>query len=1258
MKQNVDNCKVFDDFDKCKECESNFILTTDFKCEEYPFPKIENCSEYTSKETCKKCENKYYLSSDKCEKSIEIPNCDVYSQEPNTCEECSSKYFENSGSCQLRSFGNIDKCIKNWLNQDGCEICDLGYESNNTNQKCYPYVENCKSYHKFGTYVNCKTCNDGFFGEEARKCSKGNLTGCLTYASQTICSNCEVDYYLKSGSCETHSQLNNVFNCLSISTENLNQCSSCDKSSVSYSYSGFCMPVKTIVSGCKKYSDENTCETCFPDSSYLKDNQCIIGNINNCISYHPTENQCKQCKIDFETNQSYVAFSKRVDNKCFLGNVNISHNCKELYSYEEEESCKVCETQHYSVAHVSNKIAYCVPRTYYKLYANSLTGTADIDYEKLVFCELWDFEMQICRRCKIKKVISSLGKCEDVCGTSERLQTYNLNTSTSDEVHISKYFSCTEANENYGISGFKNTYKKCYRFEKNFDGTNELCMECDRESIGSVDFDTNKGFQSLFRYMPNDLIASYSVYNRITPIASCVSLTTSITADTTSDITKVVTIDGTISSSFNNCRFVMKIGTNSFGCVACKFGFSGEVVQDVNKDGNFIKNCLAINECEKSTFYNGLGSLVGQFDGSFFTFPFDYYTGCHKCLNNKIPTISILKNEISPTITNSKGLPKFIYPFGFAASNTDKTGLLSGTTGYVSSCQTNGMGKIGVSFCGMMEYSIDLPYNNLATSDDGSISKTANPLCIACKPGYKPIMSTNSVNSYSISACTVISNCMNSISITFNRCDICMGTNSLKYDNTAPNGLTFGLECVPSGQENCLVYNTTLTQCSKCGTGYILNSDFVCDIMDNYGCEIQGYYTKDIEKVTTHYSLTGQGCIKCSGDLISMRFSKIISTCVISQSLKPGSSSSSSFLITNCSFYGINDQNEIICSECNGISISSESRKKCFIIPNNLENCLFVLDSSTDSNINCKICQNNFYIDDFNYCITGTIQNCLQYSSKTKCKICKSGYLQTQVNDGRILCMSPNTQPCMTYDTSSALIGNLKCVLCNSNYYFSDSSELGNFPLIDCLKVPPIENCLEYNNDGGVLKSNLSCVKCSSQYYVSTSVKCSERQKQNILNCKQKNVQEDKCGECNLGYFVDSIGECEAYPFGIINCILYKDSKTCIKCEKNYFLESNLCVRSAKLVKDCWYYKAEGVCLECRSGFFENNSQCELGDAINCKTYKNKGECEECPDGNNNFNSFIFIIMSVSLIGIPFYLFLANTEYLSSSGQLNYSSFH
>ena len=89
------------------------------------------------------------------------------------------------------------------------------------------------------------------------------------------------------------------------------------------------------------------------------------------------------------------------------------------------------------------------------------------------------------------------------------------------------------------------------------------------------------------------------------------------------------------------------------------------------------------------------------------------------------------------------------------------------------------------------------------------IQTGSNPVCVACLPGFKPTKST--VLTYALNLCDPISNCDFNTSKTFNRCDMCTGDYALKYESTALDGLSKGLECVQvdNKDQNCIVFNTT-----------------------------------------------------------------------------------------------------------------------------------------------------------------------------------------------------------------------------------------------------------------------------------------------------------------------------------------------------------------------------------------------------------------------------------------------------------------
>lgn len=70
---------------------------------------------------------------------------------------------------------------------------------------------------------------------------------------------------------------------------------------------------------------------------------------------------------------------------------------------------------------------------------------------------------------------------------------------------------------------------------------------------------------------------------------------------------------------------------------------------------------------------------------------------------------------------------------------------------------------------------------NYLVSETGVYSYTtsANPICVACKPGFKPTL--NNSKNYAINNCTEIKNCANSNS--FNTCELCKFGYALDIDS-------------------------------------------------------------------------------------------------------------------------------------------------------------------------------------------------------------------------------------------------------------------------------------------------------------------------------------------------------------------------------------------------------------------------------------------------------------------------------------------
>ena len=165
---------------------------------------------------------------------------------------------------------------------------------------------------------------------------------------------------------------------------------------------------------------------------------------------------------------------------------------------------------------------------------------------------------------------------------------------------------------------------------------------------------------------------------------------------------------------------------------------------------------------------------------------------------------------------------------------------------------------------------------------------------------------------------------------------------------------------------------------------------------------------------------------------------------------------------------------------------------------------------------------------------TGSIDNCISYSSSGSCKQCKAGYAVSYEGNSCI-----QFSLCLEMDQ-----GNKQCAKCIPGYYFKEDkctkilidnclfSEDGNtcdecashsIELNEGTECQPIENtidgCKEYNVDG-------TCKECYGQgsiYYMNggqcTFIPCTE----------QNGPERDFCSSCDVGYYTDNNdGNCKS----------------------------------------------------------------------------------------------------------------------------------
>ena len=158
---NVPNCKIHETADTCLECEPNYFVTVDRKCEAYPQNRINNCKVYSNEKTCKECEFLYKLDDNKCVRRTLITNCARYVSNSDECAECiPSKYLFNK-SCLNRT-KSTDNC-KTLKVEDGCAKCEEGYLLNDL-LTCFPKIKYCVTHIISGSdRGKCNACDSDHF---------------------------------------------------------------------------------------------------------------------------------------------------------------------------------------------------------------------------------------------------------------------------------------------------------------------------------------------------------------------------------------------------------------------------------------------------------------------------------------------------------------------------------------------------------------------------------------------------------------------------------------------------------------------------------------------------------------------------------------------------------------------------------------------------------------------------------------------------------------------------------------------------------------------------------------------------------------------------------------------------------------------------------------------------------------------------------------------------------------------------------------
>ncbi|KAH0576139.1 Cysteine-rich membrane protein 2 [Spironucleus salmonicida] len=408
-------------------------------------------------------------------------------------------------------------------------------------------------------------------------------------------------------------------------------------------------------------------------------------------------------------------------------------------------------------------------------------------------------------------------------------------------------------------------------------------------------------------------------------------------------------------------------------------------------------------------------------------------------------------------------------------------------------------------------------------------------------------------------------------------CEVCLGDED-QEDDCVCGTSKHCLDCNPSNMKQCASCQegydiSSSTPCEGCLPGYVsiaIKDENICVECDNTCRECSGTKTT-CTACNDGFILSGNTCTKCLAETTQI--------CPCGNSL-------------NCTTCNLNNTNACAtckehydttasppCSKCEPKYFEQNitNGKECTLCRNQCETCMDANKCLTCQNGNflqsqkCELCYGGQNIA----CTCGIAKNCgtCDTNKKTKCLTCMHGFASIKVGE---------------------------CDTCSEGYFKKDSKD--NFTCEPCT-TPSCAQCSANKSQ---------CTKCKHNMFLDDKQQCQQCVKGDgiscncgvVVNCDTCSTEdEQKCGDCLLGYVSDKNGSCtlcalnyvnigdKCVKCGVDNCQTCSvDAKTCEKCRNNFAPNNNKCE-------------------ECR----ENGSECLCGNAVNCATCTpNADKCKSC----------------------------------------------
>ena len=316
---------------------------------------------------------------------------------------------------------------------------------------------------------------------------------------------------------------------------------------------------------------------------------------------------------------------------------------------------------------------------------------------------------------------------------------------------------------------------------------------------------------------------------------------------------------------------------------------------------------------------------------------------------------------------------------------------------------------------------------------------------------------------------------------------------------------------------NCAEFVPGRNKCTKCSSGYYLDTEGKCQV----------YPTEPFENCQIYSSATA--CFSC---LTNYYFTSTNDKCIVLTADKK---------ITNCSEYDLTSST-VKCLKCTGATFLSSN--KCLdrvkSASGEIPNCQ-TNDPINDKCIECT--SGNKLTDDGLEC-KAFLPNCQTYLTSKKgeafkCTACGSGFILKNIDitntpgEPSTNCEAGTVLNCKTYQTDSQSL----CLVCENGFVLE-----GNV----CVGSNDIFNCEIFSSTDKTL-----CQKCSSKDQFNFIIKKECQQINSVIdNCAQHsgNLNSLNCDKCKDGY---NLNNDTCTKIDIQNCLSLATDGKCTACAKN-----------------------------------------------------------------------------------------------------------